>query len=73
MVLWLWLSWQSGHFLGTPNVRSSDPGIGKFLDRTFVYCQLWYWTDKKLRKEAHLIRKLFLEFYKLCDVKNWSL
>ena len=35
----------------TPEVRGSNPVIGKLLYGTFVYCQL-YWKDENKEKEA---------------------
>ena len=37
--------------LPTPEIRGSNPVIGQLLNRTFVYCQL-YWTDENKEKEA---------------------
>ena len=37
--------------LPTPEVRGSNPVIGKLLYETFVYCQL-YWKDENKEKEA---------------------
>ena len=46
---WLWLSWESGHFLHQRSVVQIQPT--KILYRTFDYCQL-HWKYENKEKEA---------------------
>ena len=38
--------------LPTPELHGLNPVIGKFLCRTFVYRQLWFWQDVNKEKEG---------------------
>ena len=76
-VMVLWSAWQPStlatqvavvvahlveRLLPAPEVRGSNPVIGNFFCRTFVYCQLYYIEKTKIKKKrpglAHFINMI---------------